>query len=47
VVLCSSKIYFELLEGREERGVDDIALVCMRTFIETGEVPADAIWRHP
>jgi 2-oxoglutarate dehydrogenase E1 component len=27
VVLCSGKIYFDLLKGREERGVDDIALV--------------------
>jgi 2-oxoglutarate dehydrogenase E1 component len=27
VVLCGGKIYYDLLKGREERGVDDIALV--------------------
>jgi 2-oxoglutarate dehydrogenase complex dehydrogenase (E1) component-like enzyme len=27
VVLCSGKIYFDLLKGRDERGVDDVALV--------------------
>jgi 2-oxoglutarate dehydrogenase E1 component len=27
VVLCSGKVYYHLLEEREERGIDDIALV--------------------
>lgn len=27
VVLCSGKIFFDLLKGREERGLDDVALI--------------------
>jgi len=27
VILCSGKIYFDLVAGREERGVDDVAII--------------------
>jgi 2-oxoglutarate dehydrogenase E1 component len=27
VIFCSGKIYYELLQGRRERGVDDVAIV--------------------
>jgi 2-oxoglutarate dehydrogenase E1 component len=40
VVLCSGKIYFELLKAREAAGIDDIALVRVEMLYP---FPADAI----
>src|SRR5260370_21059476 len=32
VVLCSGKVYYDLLEDREKRGVDDIYLMRVEQF---------------
>jgi 2-oxoglutarate dehydrogenase E1 component len=31
-VLCSGKVYYDLAAGREERGVDDVAIVRVEQF---------------
>ena len=32
LVLCSGKVYYDLLAGREERGIDDVAIVRVEQF---------------
>ena len=32
IVLCSGKVYFDLLEGREERGINDVYLMRLEQF---------------
>jgi len=32
IVFCSGKVYYDLLQGREDRGVDDVALVRVEQF---------------
>jgi len=32
VVFCSGKVYYDLLQGREDRGIDDVALVRVEQF---------------
>jgi 2-oxoglutarate dehydrogenase E1 component len=32
LVLCSGKVYYDLAAGREERGIDDVAIVRVEQF---------------
>jgi 2-oxoglutarate dehydrogenase E1 component len=32
IVLCSGKVYYDLVAGREERGIDDVAIVRVEQF---------------
>ena len=32
VVVCSGKVYYELLEAREERGINDIAIIRLEQY---------------
>ena len=32
LVLCSGKVYYDLLAGREERGIEDVAIVRVEQF---------------
>ncbi len=48
VVLCSGKVYYDLLEGREERGIDDIAIVRMEQLYPFPARPlAQELKRYP
>jgi 2-oxoglutarate dehydrogenase complex dehydrogenase (E1) component-like enzyme len=40
VLLCSGKVYYDLLVGREQRGIDDVAIVRVE---ELYPFPADQI----
>ena len=54
VVLCSGKVYYDLLEARDERGIDDVYLLRVEQFYpfpaqslvhELGRFPkADVVW---
>ncbi len=48
VVLCSGKVYYDLLEAREKRGVKNIALVRLEQFYPFPEKPlADELKKYP
>ncbi len=48
VVLCSGKVYYDLLEGREERGIDDIAIMRMEQLYPFPAKPlAQELKRYP
>ncbi|MEM6849745.1 MAG: 2-oxoglutarate dehydrogenase E1 component, partial [Pseudomonadota bacterium] len=54
VVICSGKVYFDLLESREERGIDDVYLLRLEQFYPFPHYPmvqelsrfknADVVW---
>src|SRR5262249_34023998 len=41
VLLCSGKVYYDLVKAREERGRGDVAIVRVEELYPT---PADALW---
>ncbi|MEJ1991224.1 MAG: 2-oxoglutarate dehydrogenase E1 component, partial [Maritimibacter sp.] len=54
VVMCSGKVYYDLLEARDERGIDDVYLMRLEQFYPFPEQPlqeemrrfpnADVVW---
>ncbi|MEZ0226663.1 MAG: 2-oxoglutarate dehydrogenase E1 component [Alphaproteobacteria bacterium] len=48
VVLCSGKVYYDLLEAREKRGIKNIALVRLEQFYPFPEKPlSDQLAKYP
>jgi len=48
VVLCSGKVYYDLLQGRQQRGIDDVALVRVEQFYPwPRQAILDEIARYP
>jgi 2-oxoglutarate decarboxylase len=48
ILLCSGKIYYELLEAREKRGADQIAVVRLEQFYPFPEAQlSDVLLRYP
>jgi 2-oxoglutarate dehydrogenase E1 component len=48
VVLCSGKVYYDLLEAREKRGIKNIALVRIEQFYPFPEKPlSDQLAKYP
>jgi 2-oxoglutarate dehydrogenase E1 component len=43
VVICSGKVYYDLLTERRERGIKDVAIVRLKTAIEA-YTKADVVW---
>jgi 2-oxoglutarate dehydrogenase E1 component len=47
-VLCSGKVYYDLLQGRQQRGIDDVALVRVEQFYPwPRQAILDEIVRYP
>jgi 2-oxoglutarate dehydrogenase E1 component len=48
VVLCSGKVYYDLLEEREKRGIKDVALIRVEQLYPfPGKALKEALARHP
>jgi len=48
VVLCSGKVYYDLLDAREKRGIKDIAIVRVEQFYPFPDKPlADELKKYP
>lgn len=46
VILCSGKVYYHLLEEREERGINDIALIRLEQLYPFPDAELQAILQH-
>jgi len=48
IVLCSGKVYYDLLQGRQQRGIDDVALVRVEQFYPwPRQAILDEVVRYP